>query len=394
MRNQKTVVKINPNVLKWTRESSGWEIKELAKKIEINPETILSWETKETSIDLKRLEKLGDILKKPLAVFFLPNPPIEKELTDYRKVAGLETEKLSKKTCTAIKNARYTQSNAQELFQLQDSDDKPMINQISLDDDPEQVAQIEKRNLEFELEEKNPNGRIIKKQPNQIYNQLREKIESLNVFVMQATMPVDEARGFTLTDKYPRIIVINSADQIKPRIFTLLHEYAHILLKKDGLCLPNSENFRTNSRNESQKIEKWCNAFAGSLLMPKKEFIKELTRNEQVFEDPRMIIINLSKIFGVSKKAVLVRILNLSLKQSYKQMYQDFYEKIISTPTKTKKKKGGGAQNQVDKCINQKGKKFVKLVSNSHEKRLINSNEMISYLNLKIKHFDKLQSKI
>ena len=208
-------------------------------------------------------------------------------------------------------------------------------------------------------------------------------------------MPLNEARGFTLTDKYPRIIVINSADELKPRIFTLLHEYAHILLKKDGICLPNLENFRTKSKDEVQKIEKWCNAFAGALLMPKQEFLSELSLCEETYEDALRIIVDLSKKFRVSKKAVIVRILNLSKNQTYKEKYLRYYDKIIyNSFLKSKGKKGGGGVSQVDICLSQKGKKFVKLVSESHNKQMITSNEMISYLNLKIKHFDKLQAKI
>lgn len=393
MRNQKTLVKINPKVLKWTIDSSGWSIKELSKKTEIEPDQITQWQSKTSSIELPKLERIASSLKKPLAVFFLPEPPKEKNLTDYRKIAGFENEKLSKKTLDAIRNARYIQSNAHELFELQKMNDTPDVEYVTLKDDPEEIALYQRRKLNFEFEIINENGRTIKKPIQRVYSELREKIESMNILVLQSNMSINEARGFSLTDKFPRIVVVNSADDIKPRIFTLLHEYAHILLKKDGICLPNSENFHSNS-NEIQLIEKWCNAFAGSLLMPKKEFLIELTSNEEKFEDSRKVIENLSKKFRVSKKATIVRILNLSANPSYKKMYLEYYDKIIwESPTKPKKK-GGGAISQADKCISQKGKKYVRLVSDSKNKQLITTNSMISYLNLKIKHFDKLQSKI
>ncbi len=393
MRNQKTLVKINPKVLKWTIDSSGWTIKELSNKTEIEPEQITQWQSKTSSIELSKLERIALSLKKPLAVFFLPEPPKEKELTDYRKIAGFKNKKLSKKTLDAMRNARYIQSSAHELFELQNMSEEPDVEHINLKNSPEEIALYQRRKLDFEFEIINDNGRIIKKPIQRVYNELREKIESMNIFVLQSSMPINEARGFTLTDKFPRIIVVNSKDDVKPKIFTLLHEYAHILLKKDGICLPNSENFHSNS-NEIQLIEKWCNAFAGSLLMPKKEFLIELTSNEEKFEDPRKVIENLSKKFKVSKKATIVRILNLSANQSYKEMYLEYYDKILwEAPVKPKKKEGG-AISQADKCISQKGRKYVRLVSDSKNKQLITVNSMISYLNLKIKHFDKLQSKI
>lgn len=393
MRNQKTIVKINPQVLKWTIESAGWSTKELSTKTEIDQDQITKWQTIPSSIELPKLEKIAYYLKKPLAVFFLPEPPKEAKLTDYRKIAGFENEKLSKKTLDAIRNARYIQSSAHELFELQNMSEEPDVEHVNLKDNPEEVALYQRRKLNFEFEVIKDDGGVTKKPIQRVYSELREKIESMNIFVLQSNMPINEARGFTLTDKFPRIIVVNSADDFKPRTFTLLHEYAHILLKKDGICLPNSENFHSNS-NETQQIEKWCNAFAGSLLMPKKEFLRELRTNEEKFEDPRKVIENLSKKFRVSKKATIVRILNLSTKQSYKKMYLDYYDKIIwESPTKPKKK-GGAAVSQADKCISQKGRKYVRLVSDSKNKQLITTNSMISYLNLKIKHFDKLQSKI
>lgn len=395
MRHQKIVVKVKPEVLRWTIESAGWELNELAEKTEIEPELLNEWKTRESSIDLKKLEKIADSLKRPLAVFFLPEPPKESILTDYRKIAGFETKSLSKKTLTALRNARYIQSNSQDLLKLQEIDNKPKIQPATLNDEPDEIANRERQNLGLEFESENTRGRVVKKPINQLYASLRAKIESLNIFVIQANMPLNEARGFTLTDKYPRIIVINSADELKPRIFTLLHEYAHILLKKDGICLPNSENFRTKSKDEILKIEKWCNAFSGTLLMPKQEFLSELSLYEETYENTLQIIIDLSKKFRVSKKAVIVRILNLSKNQTYKEKYLEYYDKVIyDSMLKSKAKKGGGGVSQVDKCLSQKGKKFVKLVSESRNKRLITSNEMISYLNLKTKHFDKLQAKI
>jgi Zn-dependent peptidase ImmA (M78 family) len=39
---------------------------------------------------------------------------------------------------------------------------------------------------------------------------------------------MDDLRGFTLMDSKPFAIVLNNSDAIQARIFTLLHEYAHL----------------------------------------------------------------------------------------------------------------------------------------------------------------------
>ena len=61
---------------------------------------------------------------------------------------------------------------------------------------------------------------------------------------MQATMDIKDARGFALADGYPKVILVNSRDEPRPHLFTLLHEYAHLLLKTDGLCLTNLDDFK------------------------------------------------------------------------------------------------------------------------------------------------------
>ena len=41
-------------------------------------------------------------------------------------------------------------------------------------------------------------------------------------------------------------------------------------------------------------------------------------------------------------------------------------------------------------CVTRNGMRYVKMVSDSREKGLINTTDMIKYLDLKTKHFEKL----
>ena len=66
--------------------------------------------------------------------------------------------------------------------------------------------------------------------------------------------------------------VINSKDSLAARRFTLMHEYGHILLKKGGLCVPQTPSKSTAST--IQGVEAWCNRFAAFVLMPEVEFRK------------------------------------------------------------------------------------------------------------------------
>ena len=88
------------------------------------------------------------------------------------------------------------------------------------------------------------------------------RIEDLGVFVVVKKIgeDIDDCRGFCLSDAdLPPIIVINSAESsMGARSFSLLHEYAHILLGAPGVSGTSLNNAH----------ERFCNQFATEFLMP------------------------------------------------------------------------------------------------------------------------------
>ncbi len=86
MPQQRTIAQVNPKVIEWIIDSSGWEISELAEKLDVDSQTIQNWKSKKQGIDLQILEKLAGYVKRPLAIFFLPDPPSEPKITDFRKI--------------------------------------------------------------------------------------------------------------------------------------------------------------------------------------------------------------------------------------------------------------------------------------------------------------------
>ena len=394
MPRQETIVKIKPEVLKWTIDSSGWENEELAKKLNISSETLENWKSKNVGIEIKKLEKLSGFVKRPLAIFFLQSPPTESELTDYRKLPKDDTVKLTSSTMLSIRNARYLQSVAQELLKLQGIDPKPKVNKkITLKNSPEAIAKMERKKLGFESEDVLL-SKEARKSVRDFYNVLRRQIESLNVFVFQGSMSIREVRGLTLSDKYPRVIVVNSKDSHQARIFSLLHEYGHILLRKDGMCIPKAV-FEQSNFDDTQRIESWCNRFAASVLMPKQQFLEELTKLEQKEENLKNIIILLATKFRTSKQATTIRLKTLTKNNIPINEFQKIYSEFENEPKKqSPKKKSKGGPSATDICISRKGRKFVSLVIDSKQSKNIINSDVIEYLNLNLKHLKKLQEKV
>ena len=387
-----TTVQINPDVLKWAIGGSGWEARELSEKTKIKSGSIRKWETSSTAIKVSDLRKISEAIKRPLSVLLLPEPPTERDLTDYRKVGGIGYKKLSKKTLAVIRNARYVQSNASELLELRSEGVLPNITSRTLRDDPEMVAEAEKKMLGVDLE-KQRRGESIDEFVWAAYLDLKEKIESLNILVMRAAMDVNEIRGFALADGYPRVILVNSKDRARPQLFTLLHEYAHLLLKTDGICLTNSDNFKKQSGRQDTSIERWCNNFAGAVIMPREKILKELSGKAS--HDPDMVATSMSRKFCTSKMAAVVRILNLLGRDPRRKEYLEYYNMIASKPVATTSGGGGGGgRDMVKECINRNGMRYVKLVSDSRSRDLITTGDMIRYLDLKTRYFEKLDTLI
>lgn len=106
-------IQVKPEVIKWAIKTSGWEESELISKLKISKSTYKNW--LKGDITIKQLENLANKIKRPLAVFFLPEAPKEKpKPKDYRMLPD-EKDKFNKKTILAIRKARYLQGIIQEL---------------------------------------------------------------------------------------------------------------------------------------------------------------------------------------------------------------------------------------------------------------------------------------
>ena len=86
-------IEINPEVLKWARRSAGVTTEEAAKKAGVEEERYLIWEgeiplEEEKQLPtMSKLRRLSNKFKRPLAQFFLKEPPPErKPLRDFRTV--------------------------------------------------------------------------------------------------------------------------------------------------------------------------------------------------------------------------------------------------------------------------------------------------------------------
>ncbi len=377
-------VEVEPSVLSWAIKSSGWSEEGILKRLHVNKHIFNSWLKCEKKPTLKQLEDLSSAIKRPLAVFFLSEPPKEKPLPkDYRMLPEKEGE-FDKKTILAIRRARRLQRISKELSENIHEDIKTaIIHTTELSDEPKEVAE-RYRDL-FNI------GETQKKWVTSYnaFNALRDLIEDKNILVFQIPMPVEDARGFTLVDDSPAIIVVNSKDQIEARLFTLLHEFGHVILGESGISMSEYGLFL----EKIDKVEKWCNDFASAFLLP--EFIakNEFSLNKEEITETKTLN-RLSRRLKVSKAMLLYNMLKLnfiSLAQ-YKSVLDRYKPELKSK--KKGGKKGFAAQTADKRCLSEKGQKFVALVMSNVEKGYITHSDALNYLSIKSKNLEKITSKV
>jgi transcriptional regulator with XRE-family HTH domain len=62
---------VNPDIIRWARESSGYSIEEIAKKLKISVENYIKIERGEKKPTFKQIEKLSHYFKRPISAFLL-----------------------------------------------------------------------------------------------------------------------------------------------------------------------------------------------------------------------------------------------------------------------------------------------------------------------------------
>jgi len=145
----------------------------------------------------------------------------------------------------------------------------------------------------------------------QAFRSWRESLERVNVLTFQMKMPVEDARGFSIPDLQPLVVVVTSSDSVQARIFTLMHEYGHILLRNPGVCFPGDEIIG----QDKGEVERWCDRLAGAMLMPRAVLEEDGDTGAFLNDGPikAMLLSRLARRYKVSRLALLTRLATLGL---------------------------------------------------------------------------------
>lgn len=370
------LVDANPAVLRWARETAGYSLEAAGNRVS-DPQTLEAWEAGKDRPTWKAVQRLAKLYKRPVAALLLAEPPPEPPPPpDFRRIPEAN-KRLSPKTRFAIRTARWLAGTAARLERELDRPAPFNGPKVRLSNSPEQLAEQCREMLGISLDEQTQWQR-----PGEAFQHWRTAVEGQNVLVLQTSMPVEEVRGFSLFEAQRAVIVLNQSDAVNARIFTLFHEYCHLLLSKPGICLPEE-----GSLAETQKIETFCNRFAAALLIPRDDIAMRLGV-ERPLESK---IAALASRYRVSRAVVLGRM--RSLDAITDQVYRQIRARLEGKAP-TPRRPGGGARAPAARVLGEKGRAFVSLVVDALDRELITANDASAYLGIKLKHLDKAAARI
>lgn len=390
MPSKSLLVPVEPSVLIWARTSAGRTIGDVASKLKIDEQILRNWESGDDSPNLNQVEILSTYYQRPLAVFFLPKPPIEPPLPeDFRSLKGERRLPISSKTRFVMRRARRLQSIASRLNEGMHHSIFETVGKVELSDDPDALAEKIRNILGIDLKRQFNWEKDVEALSNWI-----RAIETLNILVLQMSMPIQDARAFSLIGQSYPVIVINSKDNINGRIFSLFHELCHILLNREGICDPNK---RSESPKQTRSIERFCNRFAGSVLVPAEGLLGHIqVKNNEGEEWSNIALKSLSLDFKVSQEVILRRLLILGLTSEafYNNKRQQWRIKEERDLQKEQTRGSGGNITITEKCIRRNGVPIVSLVLKSYRSQKITKSDVADYLGVRLKHLPSLERAI
>ncbi|MGH3937454.1 MAG: XRE family transcriptional regulator [Pseudonocardiaceae bacterium] len=379
---------VTPEVLRWARESIGVSLDEAARRAGVPVERIEAWELGESEPTVAKLRALAQLYQRPLAVFFLPEPPLTFDaMRDFRRLPGRDDHSWSRALHKVFRRALDQQETAVELIEDDGATPSSSIPAVPVDTSPEAAGQLARQVLGITF-----NEQFSWRKPDEAFAGWLQAIEAFNVFVLRTSdVALEEMRGFSISSGPVPIIVINALDWPRGQVFTLLHEFAHLMLREGGLC----DLFEPDSK-EGREVEMWCNAVAGATLMPREQFL-----DNEVIGPPGVrywddeVLVQLSRRWGVSREAVLRRLVTLH-RASY-EFYQSKRQEYLAVyaaqreEERDKRRQTTGGPPPYRMAIRDRGKPYVRLVLDAYHREVISASSASNLLSLKLKHLAALE---
>lgn len=309
-------ININNNMLFWAVERSGDSVANYAEK----NAKFRSWLDGTQKPTLNELQKFAQRFYVPLGYLFLPTPPKEADIIPLFRASN--NKKISLNIRDMIREMEDRQDWLSGYLRDQGFDkldyvgiyhENAIANNIS-----NKIRELLHLSVNWAFEHK-----TVEEALNDLTRRVEDKgaivcFNSVVGFNTSRPISVAECRGFTLVDEYAPFIFINSKDAKSAQIFTLIHEFAHILTGY-------SAGIGTEDIARTSTPERLCDQVAAILLVD-EELLKE--EWNKIGENYKI----LSKRFKVSRFVIARRLKDIGLisERHYFALYNEWMDEPIN----------------------------------------------------------------
>jgi Zn-dependent peptidase ImmA (M78 family) len=201
-------------------------------------------------------------------------------------------------------------------------------------------------------------------------------------------------RGFSFSEPVLPVIVVNIKDAVVGRIFSMLHEATHLMLREGGLCDLLEETSRAQDR-----IEAFCNRVAGATVIPRDLLLAEpIVGGHKGTQWSDGDIDYLSQRYRVSREAVVRRLLVLgkTSEDFYRKKRKELHAEFEARQQELEERRAlglekGGFAPPDRVAVSAAGPLFVRLVLESYHQEKITASDVSSYLAVRLKHLPKIE---
>jgi Zn-dependent peptidase ImmA (M78 family)/DNA-binding XRE family transcriptional regulator len=377
---------VAPTVLVWAREQRGLSVDDAARLLQIKPATLAVLEAGDKQPSLSQLRRMSDKYKRPLIVLLLDEPPKSfTPLKDFRRLPAVELGDFSPQLHDEIKRALDQQEIYIDLKrQLGQSIERP-----DLPRDPQNATRLASEILI--LLGVTTSIRQGWAQPRIALSEWRSRVESLGILVLETSrVKLKEMRGFSLSESSPPVIVLNGEDSERGKIFTMLHELAHLCMRQPGVCDLHSRS------KANDDVEIYCNAVAGQVLLP-QTLLESLTvyraHSVQGAWSDQDVDSIVRIVGGASREVVLRRLLDngkisrLDYEQRREQLQQEYEE---FRDQRRRKSKGGPLPHYIQ--LRDRGRPFIRSAFEAYADGFVSLSQLVDLAGVRTKYLQNMQT--
>lgn len=265
-------------MLAWARETAGLSLSDAANRLGLSDSSRASPQQKLEALERgdlkptrKQLAKIASMYRRPLTTFYRLNPPRPASRgEDFRTLSGTVSRSESALLEALLRDIRVRHDMVRAILEDDEESQRPMplVGSVPISVPIESAARTIRRVLRFE-----ETGLSSRPVPGELFDALRKRVEQTSTFVLllgdlgshHTSINERVFRGFAIADTLAPFIVINDQDAVTARSFTLIHEFAHLLVGSTGVSNAPST---VSPQTPAARVERFCNDVAGEFLLP------------------------------------------------------------------------------------------------------------------------------